>query len=297
MITKRPFFSATDLIRITDLTHEVPGPRLLDLPYRLASWSLDDPENVGLWEDASGQLVGFGVLQLPWLALDYVVRPDVRDSLEPEILEWGKLRGQALAAKQGSTSRVNVWLREDQPEQKALAQAHGFQFDGDVMLHLTRPLSDLLPSPQLTEGFQVRPLRGQPEVAAYVALHQTAFGTKNMTVEWRSRTLHMPHYVPETDIVIAAPDDQIVAFCICWLHGEQGQVEPLGTHPDYERRGFGRSMLLEVFRRMQARGLVTAHVDCYEENDPARALYESVGFRKQYRMLAYAHDFEPPTKS
>jgi mycothiol synthase len=295
MITKRPFLGETDLNRIVALSHEVPNPHLIDLPYRLASWSLDDPENVGLWEDSSDQLVGYAVLQYPWLALDYVVHPAVAETLVPEMLEWGKLRGHALAAKQGSTSRVNVWIREDQPQQLALAQAHGFQYDGDSMLHLTRQLSDSPSVPKLPEGFHVRPLRGRSEVAAYVNLHQTAFGTKNMTGEWRARILHMPHYVPETDLVIATSQDQPVAFCICWIYGEQGQVEPLGVHPDYERRGFGRSMLLEAFCRMQARGLTTVHVDCYEENDPARALYESVGFRRQYRVLAYAQDFEPPT--
>ncbi len=40
---------------------------LIDLPYRFSSWAFDNPDNVGLWEDEQGALVGWAVLQTPLL--------------------------------------------------------------------------------------------------------------------------------------------------------------------------------------------------------------------------------------
>ena len=67
---------------------------------------------------------------------------------------------------------------------------------------------------RIPAGFSIRPLKGQSEVAAYVDLHQTAFGTKNMTLEWRRRTLQQPAYRPDLDIVVEQIGDgeQLVAY-------------------------------------------------------------------------------------
>jgi len=43
---------------------------VLDLPYRLASWALDEPRNAALWEDEHGHLVAWAVLQTPFWAID-----------------------------------------------------------------------------------------------------------------------------------------------------------------------------------------------------------------------------------
>ena len=79
------------------------------------------------------------------------------------------------------------------------------------------------------------------EIAAYVNLHQAVFESKNMTVAWRERTLQRPKYIPDLDLVIAAPDGRLAAFCVCWLHKDlngniSGQIEPLGVHSDFEIR-------------------------------------------------------------
>src|SRR3972149_5814011 len=81
-------------------------------------------------------------------------------------------------------------------------------------------------------GFTVRPLAGEKEVEAYVALHRSVFESKNMTADWRERTLQHPAYDPNLDLVVESPNGRLVAFCICWRQKRAdgslvGQVEPL----------------------------------------------------------------------
>jgi mycothiol synthase len=297
-LTQRAFRGPDDLPRISALVRAFPedNPHVVDLPYRLTSWSLDNPDNAALWEDDSGELMGFAIVQGPWLALDYIVHPAARQlGLELEIVEWGKARGQAIAREQGRRSMLFIGVRQDRPEKAAVLGAQGFKQEEWGYVHLACPLTGEFPSPQVPDGFELRTLQGEDEIAGYVALHRASFGTNNMTVEWRQRTLQAADYRPELDVVAVAPDGQLVAFCVGWLHpdGSQAQVEPLGVHPDFQKLGLGRAVLLEGLRRMQASGATTALVNTSNGNDPARHLYESVGFQPQFETIAYGQSFTP----
>jgi hypothetical protein len=77
-----------------------------------------------------------------------------------------------------------------------------------------------------------------------------AFGSTNMTIEWRRRILGMPEGVPG-------------AYCICRLHrgmqGLVGQIEPIGLLPEYQGRARPRPLLVEGLRRMYTHGAHRAH--------------------------------------
>ena len=84
------------------------------------------------------------------------------------------------------------------------------------------------------EGFVIRPLGGIEEVDAYVDLHQSVFESRNMTREWRMRTLDRPEHDPDLDLVVVAPDGRLAAFFIGWLNtGSRGQA-------GWTDRAFGR---------------------------------------------------------
>ncbi len=263
---------------------------LVDLPYRLASWSLEDPANVRVWE-RDGELQAVAMLQMPWFTLDYTFALGA-DHLLPEILTWGIERMTAIAHERADELPLVVYLSPERAAHIPVVEAHGFQHDADWdIVHLARPLDTPIPPVPLPEGFAVRPMNGQVE--AYVDLHQTAFGSKNMRESWRARTLTMPTYRPDLDLFIVDPTDRPVAFCIVWQLGDEGQVEPLGVHPDFQRLGLGRAVLLEGLRRLQAHGATRATIHSYKQNDPALALYQrpdNGDFRPEYDVTAYVRN-------
>ncbi len=262
----------------------------VDLPYRLASWSLEDPANVRLWE-SDGELQAVAMLQLPWFTLDYTTVPGA-DHLLPEILAWATERMTAIARERNDELPLVVYLTPERAAHLPLVEAHGFQHDADWdIVHLERPLDEPIAPVPLPDGFAVRPMNGQVE--AYVDLHQTAFGSKNMRESWRARTLTMSAYRPELDVFIVDPTGRPVAFCIGWLQGDEGQVEPLGVHPDFQRLGLGRAVLLDMLRRFQTHGATRASIHSYKQNDPALALYQrpdNGDFRPQYDVTAYVRN-------
>lgn len=275
---------------------------VVDLPYRLSSWALDDPTNTRLWVDAQGRLLAWAVMQTPFWALDYVLHPEVEADLHPQILAWADRHAwQALDTPSGHPSWY-VCAFADQAQRLRDLEAAGFESQADVgedswtkvLMH--RPAQVPLRQYRLPAGFTVRTLEGEREVDAYVALHQAVFETKNMTVDWRRRTLQHPDYRPDLDVVIAAPDGRLAAFCIGWAvevpgEGLAGHIEPLGCHQDFRRYALGRLALVEVLRRMQAIRAQSIYVETDNYRGTALALYESVGFRIARNVLVYRRDY------
>jgi hypothetical protein len=62
-----PFSGSSDLGAMHALAQAYPNQHLhvIDLPWRLCSWGMDEHENIGLWLDSCGQLASWVVLQTP----------------------------------------------------------------------------------------------------------------------------------------------------------------------------------------------------------------------------------------
>lgn len=132
------------------------------------------------------------------------------------------------------------------------------------------------------------------EVDAYVALHRAVFESESMTADWRARTLAQPTYKPDLDLVLIAPDGDLCGFCVCWLDGAQGQVEPMGIRKDMRGQGLGQALLVEGLRRLTARGAQHVFVETDNYRDAAFGLYESVGFRTSHDVHVFRKDYAEP---
>src|SRR5215216_6972884 len=95
---ERPFTRDIDKYEMSRLARECAAENLhvIDLPYRLSSWALDDPDNVRLWLDEDDQMKGWAILQTPFWTIDYVVHPSVETALYSEILAWANQRARAI---------------------------------------------------------------------------------------------------------------------------------------------------------------------------------------------------------
>lgn len=292
----RAYRDDADIRRIAVLVSAFAGMNVhvADLPYRLCSPSACTPELTQVWEDADGVLLAFGIVQKPWGTLDYFIRPGAGDvSIEDELMTWAIRRFQELTHERGHDLDWWIDTREDLHDRSKLAGRYGFAPDGTTLVHMERLLEGGSPEPHLPEGFTIRSLAGIQEAATVAALQRAAFGSNNMTAEWRERTLRMPEYSADLDLVAVAPDGRIAASCLCWStsDGQEAQVEPLVVHPDFQRQGLGQALLYEAFRRMRARGARIASVETYTLREPARALYEAVGFRPRHSVVKYARAF------
>ncbi len=284
--------------------HPADHLRVIDLPYRLCSWALDQPGNVQLWRDGSGRLLGWGVLQTPFWTLDICSVPALDGELLPEIFAWAEQRAREA---QGTPYGLPVWFASafaDQSERIRLLEQAGFANQADVgedswsKVWMRRTAGSPLGDYPAPSGFEVRPLKGEDEAGAYVELHRAVFESKNMTLEWRQRTLRHPDHRADLDMVVAALDGRLAAFCIGWLSQDDsgkaaGQIEPLGCAKDFRRYALGRVALVETLRRLEACGAQEIYVETDNYRDTAFRLYQSLGFEVVRDVLMFRKDFPP----
>jgi mycothiol synthase len=306
-IGQREFYGETDIQAMIGLARVSPADNLhvVDLPYRVSSWALDDPDNVGLWVNAEGQLLAWAVMQTPFWAIDYACQPDAEPKLHCQVLAWADRRARQIVDTPSGHPCWFVMVSAHQTNRIGDLEDAGFVSQANVGEDswskglMGRPVEAPVAEYTLPAGFNIRPLAGENEVAAYAQLHRAVFESKNMTAEWRTRTLRRPEHRPDLDLVAVAPDGRLAAFCVCWLakdsEGEPtGQIEPLGVHEDFRELGLGRAILSEGLQRLHLCGADKVYVETDKYRNAALALYEAMGFRTIRDILVYRKDYDEP---
>jgi mycothiol synthase len=291
-ITQHLFRSEVDIARIADLIKKMPlaTRHVIDFPWRLSSPTIYEGRDAVFWEDGTGQVVGFAAWQYYWAALDFFILPGQHQkAVEEALFAWADGRFRELDEERGKLLPYWVEFRDDDAERRQLVEAHGFlQNEGDRYVLFQHSLIDLPPTPALPDGFVLRTLAGEQEAVAYAEVHRAAFESPSMTPEWRIRTIRMPQYRPELDLVVVAPDNTLAGFCVGWLALERqvAQVEPCGVHPRFHKLGLSGVLLLEMLHRFKQHGATMAMVETNLERTAARRAYESVGFQQAHIIRA-----------
>lgn len=297
----RPYSGAKDLQSMIDLLVAVrPADRITDFPsvvdLREALALTNVQDNTRLWFDANDQIVGFAFVD-PYNNLRFefdqqAAHPDI----ESEIVTWGVECIRRAMQESGEFLTLDASCRDDDTERIALVEQHGFVIQEMRSLHMVRSLNEPIPTPQVPVGFRIRHVTGEQEVKALVALHRAAFGTENMTVEERLAMMRVPEYDSELDLLVIAPDGRFAAYCTCSISREEnertgrneGYTDPVATHPDFQRRGLARALLLTGFHKLEQRGIDTAVLGTSSENVAMQRTAKAVGFRVQSTKLWFA---------
>ncbi len=265
------------------------------------SWWLFYPQldydfwgSIYLWDDPGqpGQLLAWALLSPVGSTFDVVVKPELRGSpLAWEMFAWAMKQVKANAKRVGREHIGVFWIDERDELLRSWLVTKGFALASrDV--HLTCDLAMPRLEASLPDGYEVRSSRGLDEVRQRAKAQYGAFSGSvdfERYVARFERFMASPVYDPDLDVVAASLDGQIGAFCIAWpdpLTGV-GLFEPVGTHPDFQRKGLGKAVMLAALERLQRVGMRQAIVTTGEDNLPAIKLYESVGFRLTTRLLYY----------
>ncbi|MEV0202626.1 GNAT family N-acetyltransferase [Nonomuraea sp. NPDC050691] len=148
------------------------------------------------------------------------------------------------------------------------------------------PLADTPPEPAPPAGFTIRGAR-LSDAAQLAEARNGAFQAGWTAAEYLDEVMRKPGYDPDREIVAEAPDGRIAAFTVYWIDTRNGlgHFEPVGTHPDFRRRGLARAVMLHAMHRMKA--LTTVTVNHNAENLAARRLYGSLGFTPRHQTYGY----------
>lgn len=245
---------------------------------RIFVWDGDNaPRGVCLFTPADG-------------AYDLFLRPALWSTDEATAMDdWAETHALRLAAQTGHTHIKVGSVAETDTRRTAWLSSRGFTPGEFSLFQYWRDL-DVVPEPDIPPGYVIRPTTGEPEAESRALASHSAFKSTWPMDRYMARRLSFmrsPFFSADRDIVVAAPDGRVAAFCIYWLDLDNrvGLFEPVGTHADFQGRGLGKALMLATLRRMRAEGMTRARVCCKVDNPAGNRLYESVGFTRRGRLV------------
>ena len=279
-------------------------------------WTVNDPDvelagSARLWL-ADGEPVGWEWPDPP-TAVDWHLRPGLPRApfLDPMLDRIEALARAALGASElapvvslsGRLEQVAVtvtttWAMDADPAAIDVLTRRGYEPDGLAMSFWLRELpaggGPPIPDLPLPPGYRHASVRWPDDIENRVEVHRSAFEPSRMTVEKYVRLRDLPHYSPERDRVVVAPDGTFAAFANAWYDpvAKLGELEPVGTHANNRRLGLARAVCFEAFRMLDAAGARACVIDSGQRNLASEALYESLGCVRVTTSRRYARPVE-----
>jgi ribosomal protein S18 acetylase RimI-like enzyme len=229
---------------------------------------------VHLWRSGAGQLVG-GLIRYYDLTYPQVL-PGYR-FVEDRMFDWAE-RNWA-----GGRAVIQTMVYDHDTERKMLLRQRGYEDRGTTEIVRIYDLSRTYPRPELPPGFRITTLAETGNYDERIALENSVWGVA-LDEAWFEGKSSAPHYSFDWDLLAVSPDGQQVAYCLVWLdtRNRMGEIDPMGTHPDYRGRGLARALVTESLRRMRAAGMRYAFIACEADDLAVNRLYSSLGPAETY---------------
>ena len=236
-----------------------------------------------VWESA-GELIGVVHPEGDGDA-HFQIHPDYRPEIEEEMLRWAE---NNLARPNSAGERqLEIFAFEYDSPRRRLLEQHGFEkmTYGGVTRRLRfgkRPFSPATLHPDYT----LRTTKAeQADYDRIAALLNASFNRDfHSGIEVGNFMTQSPSFDHELDLVAVAPDGTFAAY-VGMTYDEvnrSAEFEPVCTHPDHQRKGLARALMLDGLHRLNALGASDVFVDTGDQI-AANKLYEAVGFTEAYK--------------
>jgi ribosomal protein S18 acetylase RimI-like enzyme len=152
---------------------------------------------------------------------------------------------------------------------------------------LTQGLKTLV-TPSVPPGYLLANVDTPQRTTGRVEAHRAAFAPSEVSSKMYQRVRRTWPYRQELDKIAETDSGEVVAFCTAWIDEENatGLLEPVGTHPNHQRRGLASAVCRAALISLRDAGARTAQVNF--TTPQARALYESLGFTLVYDEYTYS---------
>lgn len=294
----RPYQSETDyelmrqlLIQTFPLTDPPLNCTIGDIDWwRSTPAEPDVTTRVRLWFDDLGTLIAFA-----WPhedQVDLMIRPNHRK------LEWSALAQveeefrQSLTAESEKRTFYYYSYEQDHVRNTMLSE-FGYQ-PTDEFLSLNKlAIAQKPESCPLPAGYAIRSFAGESEIEARVNVHRAAFHPSKMTVERHRRVMASPTYRQDLDLVCQSEDGTLAAYTIVWFDqwNKIGLFEPVGCHPDFQRKGLASAVITEGLRRLYDLGATRAYVNAWGDDSAGAKTYKALGFDLIGKLYQWKKEF------
>ena len=230
-------------------------------------------DNARLWYDDSGKLAGIAVSEYGNNSIYTQVHPEYPE-IEKEMIPW------IIDVWSMDKQQLEMYVYDSDEPRKKLLASFGFEELKDTgwmrEYDLGKPLDDI----GLTPDFRIERLSENKNYRSLVDAVNAAFDRPlKLPMEWlKTKLFKAPSMSEEWQISAVTPDGEHASFCFAWIDRENSiaEIDPIGTRPEYQKKGLARAVVADCFRRLRNAGIKLAYIASGPEPLPSNKLYESL---------------------
>ena len=249
-------------------------------------------ERAQLWWAADGELLSYLIryYDTTHLQVDCQFR-----YLESRMLAWAEDHW-------GAKGTVRTTAFEYDAERNRLLVDRGYVDLGPTEYVRLYDVGQHRPRAALPGGYRVASVGELGDSAGRIALERAVWNVDVLGEDWFKGKSSAPGYSLDWDLVVVSSDGAQVAACLVWIdtRNRAAEIDPLGVHPDFRRRGLARALVQDSFRRLADIGVGLVYIASDFSNDPANEFYRSlepietyIGHSWTKRILTAAPDRFP----
>jgi mycothiol synthase len=207
--------------------------------------------------------------------------------------------GKALLAKaiQICGQNLRLWSHGDLPAASALAESNNFQRIRTV-LQMSRRLDEITPINQIDKQIVIRSFLPAIDDQSWLELNNKIFANHPEQGNWQLTDLKLRQkedWFDPAGFFIAEQNKQMIGFVWTKVHGATshqhdgspshdhegiGEIYITGVDPALAGGGVGKSLTTTGLNYMKYQGIENAILYVDEDNQAARGLYSSLGFKQ-----------------
>ena len=255
------------------------------LPPRFENSRAEVASGTRLWEEVDGPEPRVVAVANPETRYVYFIQMDPDYAyLEGEVVEW-IVEHCASQKSSGEELKVSIVALEGNPAREAVLREHGFERGPVYGIFRLRAVDAPIPDVRPPEGYVIRSVRPEEDFDRIAAAVRVVFGHG----EWFTREVleglsRASFYRDDLDLVAVAPNGDIASFCTFRMDppSRVTELEPMGTLPEYRRKGLAKALLVEGFRRLKRYDPTLLYIGGAADTPEANRLYEVTGFTERY---------------
>ncbi len=247
-------------------------------------FSLDEWSNrIGIWENSDGEIVsvvnseatgrGEAFFQINRAYLDELPFEEMFEFAEKNLL-----------CKDKESFMLKFRILEGLDKVEEIAKKRNYSKVPDAY-EITSSLSleqDLI-CPEISPEFITRSMADDNDLEKRTKVFAKAFGNYGTKDEVKAplyvELQKSSDYRKELDVYVIDSQGEYVSFCLIWFDEKNklGILEPVGTDPDFRRKGLGKAAVYEAIKRVKEIGAEKILVG------DGQQFYRSIGFSESHR--------------
>jgi len=255
------------------------------LPPRFENSRAEVASGTRLWEEVDGPEPRVVAVANPEARFVYFIQMDPDYAyLEGEVVEWIVEHCASLKSS-GEELKVSIVALEGNPAREAALREHGFERGKVYGIFRLRAVDAPIPDFRLPKGYVIRSVWPDEDFDRIAAAVRVVFGHG----EWFTREVleglsRASFYREDLDLVAVAPNGDIASFCTFRMDPQSRvtELEPMGTLPEYRRKGLAKAILIEGFRRLKRYDPTLLYIGGAADTPEANHLYDVTGFNERY---------------